>query len=336
MFVTSELLIYFFLSLSAENWSSEKSLSGSDRREPRSSSYLCRHGYWSEPRRIGTIPGESWWDKGCSEPGAWFGSENHGWLGAGSEPPSGCTLGAVRDFCNISVVALLSVGNRVRFCSVYYTGSVTRINQNCLKKNIHTKKKKSNKVLFQLWLVSVTMIDGSAIHYAKTRLLTWNFRIQFYDLQGGPPSYLQRSSLFRFNLRVIETRATDLGYSLSRFSNGEEKEAPVMLITELKRSFCLLNPICFTHPCRRRRAVCQRCWAGVCWAEPGVLRPTASPSHAGCFRASLFLTIPLFITIAKYVDMWIPRLHRRISLSFITSKRFFFLIFFPHPCSTVK
>lgn len=49
-------------------------------------------------------------------------------------PPSGCELEAVRDFCNISVVALLSVGNRVRFCSVYYTGSVTRINQNCLKK----------------------------------------------------------------------------------------------------------------------------------------------------------------------------------------------------------
>lgn len=103
----------------------------------------------------------------------------------------------------------------------------------------------------------------------KDKALKWNFRIQFYDLQRGPPSYLQRSSLFRFNLCVIETRATDLGYSLSRFSNGEEKEAPVMLITELKRSFCLLNPICFTYPCRRRRAVCQRCrgWGLLGWTR---------------------------------------------------------------------
>ena len=50
---------------------------------------------------------------------------------AGSHPqdPSRCRLEAVRDFCHISVVALLSLGNRVRFYSVYYTESVTRINQ---------------------------------------------------------------------------------------------------------------------------------------------------------------------------------------------------------------
>lgn len=141
-------------------------------------------------------------------PDTWFGFKRHRWLGAVPETPFGRNLETVRDFCNISVDALLSVRIGVRFCSVYYTDSVTRINQNCLKKKI---KKKSNKVLFQLRLVSVTVIDGSAIHYAKTRLLTWNFRIQFYDLQRGPPSYLRHSSLFWFNLGVIETRARDLG-----------------------------------------------------------------------------------------------------------------------------
>lgn len=67
-------------------------------------------------------------------------------------------------------------------------------------------------------------MDGSAIHYAKTRFLTWNFRIQFYDLQRGPPSYLWHSSLLWFSLCLIETRARDHG-SVAAFKRGGEMTA---------------------------------------------------------------------------------------------------------------
>lgn len=221
----------------------------------------------------------------------------------------------------------------MRFCSVYYTDSVTRINQNCLKK----REKKSNKVLFQLWLVSVTVIDGSAIHYAKTRLLTWNFRIEFYDLQRGPPSYLRHSSLFWFNPRVIETRAGDRGYSYVRFLNREEKTGPITLIMELKRSLCLLNLICFIPSLWRHCRTweiwmrCLRAQAGV-WQGKiqlpfnwqhlhpvvnvawGIFAPVVTVLHRTAnFSASHFMIIPLFITVAKQLDILIPPLAKEFS-----------------------
>lgn len=106
------------------------------------------------------------------------------WLRAVLKTSFGCRLGTVREFCPVSVVALLSWGNG-KILLRLVNG---RCNKN--KSKLVKKKKKSNKAPFQLWLVSVTMINDSAIHYAKTRLLTGNFRIWFSDLQRGPPSYL--------------------------------------------------------------------------------------------------------------------------------------------------
>lgn len=45
-----DLYFILFFSLSTGDWHLEKSLSSSDRRESRSSSYLCHHSYWSEPQ----------------------------------------------------------------------------------------------------------------------------------------------------------------------------------------------------------------------------------------------------------------------------------------------
>jgi len=137
---SSFFFLLFFFSLSAEDWSLEKSFSSGDRRESRSSSYLCHHSYWSEPRRKWAnnskrCQARADERKVIKSPDASFEFKRHRWLGAVPETPVGRNLETVRDFCDISVDALLSVGIGVRFCSVYYTDSVTRINQNCLKKN---------------------------------------------------------------------------------------------------------------------------------------------------------------------------------------------------------
>lgn len=91
--------LYFYMYFFPFNWRLElaKSLNRGDRRESRSSSYLCHHSYWSDLR----------WEwannskqrqarddetKVVKSPDAWFGFKRCRWLGAVPETPFGHNL----------------------------------------------------------------------------------------------------------------------------------------------------------------------------------------------------------------------------------------------------